>query len=46
MLDIPLCECGQVKTIKHIVEVCPLTIYKEGIEGLHKGTVRHKSLAA
>ena len=37
MVDTPLCECGQVQTIKHVAEVCPLTKYEGGIVGLHKG---------
>jgi len=32
----PLCDCGQIQSIKHIVEECPQTRYKGGIEGLHK----------
>ncbi|XP_025407513.1 uncharacterized protein LOC112681475 [Sipha flava] len=32
-----LCDCGQIQSIKHIVEECPQTRYKGGIEGLHKG---------
>jgi len=32
----PLCDCGQTQTIRHIVEECPQTRYKGGIEGLHK----------
>ncbi|KAL4153411.1 hypothetical protein QTP88_001244 [Uroleucon formosanum] len=37
MADSPLCECGQVQTIKHIVESCPRTKYEGGITELHKG---------
>lgn len=37
MADIPLCECGQVQTIKHTVESCPRTKYEGGIAELHKG---------
>lgn len=37
MLDTPLCECGQLQTIKHIAEVCSLTKYEGGTEELHKG---------
>jgi len=31
----PLCECGQIQTIRPIVEECPQTRYKGGNEGLH-----------
>jgi len=37
MLDTPLCECGQIQTIKHIVEVRSLTKYGGGIERLLNG---------
>jgi len=37
MVDTPLYECGQIQTIKHVAEVCPLTKYESGTEGLHKG---------
>jgi len=38
IIDTPLCECGQVQTIKHIVESCPRTKYEGGIAEFHKGS--------
>jgi len=35
--DTPLCECGQIQTIKHIVKSCPRTKYEGGIAKLPKG---------
>jgi len=31
IVDTPLCKCGQIQTIKHVAEVCPLTKYEGGI---------------
>jgi len=39
MEDSPLCECGQIQIIKHIVEICSLTKYKGGTKGLYKGDI-------
>jgi len=39
MVDTPLSECGPVQTIKHIAEICLLTKYEGGTEGLHKGDI-------
>lgn len=33
----PLCECGEPQTIKHMVESCHITMFKEGLTKLHKG---------
>jgi len=35
MLDTPLCEYGQIQTIKHIVEVYCLTKHEGKIERRH-----------
>jgi len=32
----PLCECGETQTIKHMVESCPITTFKEGLTKLHE----------
>jgi hypothetical protein len=32
----PHCDCGQIQSIRYIVEECPQTRYKNGIEALHK----------
>lgn len=37
MADSPLCECGEMQTIKHIAETCPITMYEEGLTKLHEG---------
>ncbi|VVC33100.1 Hypothetical protein CINCED_3A001511 [Cinara cedri] len=37
MVDSPLCECGEMQTIKHMVESCPITMFKEGLTKLHEG---------
>jgi len=37
MVDSPLCNCGQIQTIRHIVEECPETKFSGGTSGLHKG---------
>jgi hypothetical protein len=34
--DSPHCNCGQIQTIRHIVEECPQTRYERGITGLHR----------
>ena len=34
----PLCQCGEVQTIDHIVNECPLLFYQEGIRGIHRAT--------
>jgi len=40
MVNTPLCECGQIQTIKHIAEKYSLTKY----EGLHKGGIEVRNL--
>lgn len=37
MIYSPLCSCGQIQTIKHIVEECPETKFSGGTSGLPKG---------
>jgi hypothetical protein len=37
MVDSPLCNCGQIQTIRHIVEECPETKFNGGTSGPHKG---------
>ncbi|VVC37050.1 Hypothetical protein CINCED_3A010963 [Cinara cedri] len=37
MVDSPLCECGEMQTIKHMVESCPIKMFKEGLTKLHEG---------
>ncbi|VVC34194.1 Hypothetical protein CINCED_3A011064 [Cinara cedri] len=37
MVDSPLCECGEMQTIKHMVELYPITMFKEGLTKLHEG---------
>ncbi|XP_008178502.1 uncharacterized protein LOC103307868 [Acyrthosiphon pisum] len=37
MVDSPLCECGETQTIKHMVESCPITMFKGGLTKLHEG---------
>lgn len=37
MVDSPLCNCGQIQTIRHIVEECPETKFSGGTSGLHNG---------
>jgi len=39
----PLCDCGQIQSIKHIVEECPQTRYKGGIEGLPRAMTKQCS---
>ena len=31
-----LCDCGEIQTMSHIVNVCPLTKFKEGLQTLHE----------
>lgn len=35
--DSPICNCGQVQTIRHIVEERPETMFNGETSGLHKG---------
>ncbi|KAF0710579.1 Uncharacterized protein FWK35_00036873 [Aphis craccivora] len=35
MTDSPLCECGLIQTIKHIVEECQRTRFEGGVTILH-----------
>jgi len=37
MVDSPLCNYGEVQTIRHIVEECPETKFSGGTSGLHNG---------
>jgi len=37
MVDSPLCECGETQTIKHMVESCPITMFKGELTKLHEG---------
>jgi len=37
MVDSPLYNCGQIQTIRHIVEECPEIKFSEGTSGLHNG---------
>jgi len=37
MAHSPLCECGEMQTIKHIAETCPITTFEEGLTKLHEG---------
>jgi len=37
MVGSPLCECGEMQTIKHVVESCPISTIKEGLTKLHEG---------
>jgi len=35
MVESPLCGCGQIQTIKHIVNECPITKYTGSFEEIH-----------
>jgi len=37
VVDSPLCECGGIQSITHIVESCPSTKFEEGLAQLHEG---------
>jgi len=36
MAESPLCEYGDIKTVKHIVEMCPSTMFNERLAKLHE----------
>ncbi|VVC34571.1 Hypothetical protein CINCED_3A010220 [Cinara cedri] len=36
MVDSPLCECGEIQNITHIVETCPFTKFEDGLVKLHE----------
>jgi len=38
MSESPLRCCGNIQTMQHIVETCPLTKYDGGLRGIHKGS--------
>jgi len=31
-----LCDCGEIQTMSHIVDACPLTKFEGGLQALHK----------
>lgn len=37
VVNSPICNCGQIQTIRHIVEECPKTKFSGETLGLHKG---------
>jgi hypothetical protein len=36
MSEFPYCKCGNLQTVRHIVDSCPWTKFADGIEKLYK----------
>jgi hypothetical protein len=38
VIESPLCECGQIQTMEHLVKDCPIHKFHLGISDVHKVT--------